>query len=91
MLLTHFGGGSYLDLLEAESALAHVVGCHQWVVYHETRLHEEVVFCVIILVCVRLVALIARPLAADCVLAEVELCVVANELEECLSQVNLGF
>ena len=81
---------SYLDFLEAECALADVVLDHEWVIDHHTRLQEEAILRVCVLVQVRLVAHLTWHLAADRKLAEVKLCVVIEELKKCLTQVDLG-
>jgi len=60
-----------LDFLEAEGTLANIIVDHERVVDDDARLQEEAVLIVCVLVNIRLVADLARHLAADSVLAEI--------------------
>ena len=76
--------------MEAECTFAYVVVDHERIIYHDARLQEEAVFVICILINVWFVTVITRQFTTDCVLAEVELGVVANELQKCFSQVRFN-
>ena len=70
---------AYLNLVESESTLADVVAGHERVIDDNSRLKEKVEITVGILIYILLITLLSWHLAANGILAEVELSVVSDK------------